>query len=380
MPTYRPSPRALIGAFAAASAFASPSAASAFSPFLVVPEPAVAEATPAYRYANMSNDEAFAELDRRKVIYSKIDPVPGVRAPVRLTGRLHGVYIHSALPPDQRVTSHYEILDARLLLALDDFSAVLERHDVDELVHYTMYRPNVSARARHGDAPHAPHAAQGKAAEAPPKAQPGLGAKGALDVTRGAKAHAGAKQKSGDAAAKPEAGVIAAPPGRKPAARKPTAQQPPAKQPAAKQPHAAKQPAAQQPHAAKRPVEPPAAKQPAAPIAPRDAPAPPPQRGAWAPPGTRHPAGLAIDVAMLHKRDGRWLNVQRQFHGRIGDKTCGDDARVAENDDAKELRALVCEPAALGIFTYVLTPNFNAAHADHYHMEIKPGVKWFLYH
>ncbi len=117
--------------------------ARAFSPYLVVPDPAVAEASPAYRYANMSDGEAFEELDRRKILYTKLDATPGVRAPVRLTGRLHGVYIHSSLPPDERVKTPFEILDARLALTLDDFAAILERHDIDEVIHYTMYRPNV---------------------------------------------------------------------------------------------------------------------------------------------------------------------------------------------------------------------------------------------
>ncbi len=67
-----------------------------------------------------------------------------------------------------------------------------------------------------------------------------------------------------------------------------------------------------------------------------------------APPGTRHPAGLAIDVGLLHKKEGRWLSVARQFQGHIGDKTCGDGARVPEAPDAKELRALVCEASDLG--------------------------------
>jgi hypothetical protein len=40
----------------------------------------------------------------------------------------------------------------------------------------------------------------------------------------------------------------------------------------------------------------------------------------------------------------------------------------------------VCEASDLGVFTYVLTPNYDAAHVDHFHMEIKPGVRWFLYH
>ena len=121
----------LLGLLVAAFAVIRPAPAQAFSPYLVMPDPDVAEATPAYRYANMTDAEVLAELDRRKILYTKLEGVPGVRAPVRLTGRLHGVYIHSSLPPDQRVTSPFEILDARLLLALDDFAVVLERHDID---------------------------------------------------------------------------------------------------------------------------------------------------------------------------------------------------------------------------------------------------------
>ena len=115
-------------------------------------------------------------------------------------------------------------------------------------------------------------------------------------------------------------------------------------------------------------------------MARRDAAATGLHQTSWAPPGTRHPAGLAIDVAMLHKRDGRWLSVQRDFHGRVGAKTCGEGAPVPESPDARELHALVCESSDLELFTYVLTPDYNAAHADHFHMEIKPGVRWFLYH
>jgi hypothetical protein len=115
-------------------------------------------------------------------------------------------------------------------------------------------------------------------------------------------------------------------------------------------------------------------------VARRDAAAPGLHQTSWAPPGTRHPAGLAIDVAMLHKRDGRWLSVQRDFHGRVGAKTCGEGAPVPESPDARELHALVCESSDLEVFTYVLTPDYNAAHADHFHMEVKPVVRWFLYH
>jgi hypothetical protein len=105
-----------------------------------------------------------------------------------------------------------------------------------------------------------------------------------------------------------------------------------------------------------------------------------PHRTTWAPPGTRHPAGLAIDIGAFRKRDGTWIHVASHFHGRIGDKTCGEGVRSPDLPEARELRSIVCESADLGVFTYVLTPNYNTAHADHYHMEIKPGVRWFLYH
>jgi hypothetical protein len=145
-----------------------PAPASAASPFLMTPAASVAEASPAYRYANMTNEEALAELDRRKILYLKVDHAPGVRAPIRLTGRLNGVNFHSVLPPEQRVTSMFEILDARLALALDDFAAVLSRHDIDEVVHYTMYRPNVPMRGREGvdgDGEHGHPIAHAKAAD-----------------------------------------------------------------------------------------------------------------------------------------------------------------------------------------------------------------------
>ncbi|APR83241.1 Thiol peroxidase, Bcp-type [Minicystis rosea] len=408
MPVPRLAPRSLTAVLALASAALLPSAAEAFSPYLVVPDPAVAEASPAYRYANMTDNDAFAELDRRNILYQKLDPVPGVRAPIRITGRLHGVYVHSSLPPDQRVTSIFEILDARLALALDDFCAVLERHDIDEVVHFTMYRPNVAAPS-HGPPDEQAHAPSGKPLGARPrpeapftktKVQPhtSLG-KGTLDAPK-APAHAPltAKQKNDDG--KPEPVKKAALPAKPPAAPAKAASVP-AKAPAvpAKAASVPAKPPAVPAKAASVPAKAPALPAHAAPpvktvaaparaggtlgvkrVAKRDVESSGLHQTTWAAPGTRHPAGLAIDVGLLRKRDGHWLNVARDFHGRIGAKTCGEGAPMPDNADAKELRALVCESADLGVFTYVLTPDYNAAHADHFHMEIRSGVKWFLYH
>ena len=55
--------------------------ASASNKYLVAPDPDVAMATPAYQHANFTNEEAFAELDRRKVPYEKSASVAGVRLP-----------------------------------------------------------------------------------------------------------------------------------------------------------------------------------------------------------------------------------------------------------------------------------------------------------
>ncbi|MEP7119313.1 MAG: extensin family protein [Byssovorax sp.] len=358
-------PKPFLALAIAALALGRPAPARAFSPYLVVPDPAVAEASPAYRYANMSDAEAFEELDRRKILYTKLDATPGVRAPIRLTGRLHGVYIHSSLPPDERVKTMFEILDARLGLTLDDFSAILERHDIDEVVHFTMYRPNVGAPTHEvQDEPQArapvtrPRSSNVKAPPAkaaPQKAPPSLGIKGTIDAgKREGPAPVSLKQKPGEPGPKPVVMVTARKPWQKPLAvpvSKPLAAAPP-------------------PLLRRAPIT----------VARRDPQPSGLHQTTWAPPGTRHPAGLAIDVGLLHKKDGRWLSVARQFQGHIGDKTCGDGAYVPEAPDARELRALVCEASDLGVFTYVLTPDYNAAHVDHFHMEIKPGVRWFLYH
>ncbi|WP_437305277.1 extensin family protein [Sorangium sp. So ce388] len=502
-----------------------PASATAASPFLMTPEASIAEASPAYRYANMTDDEALAELDRRKILYLKVDRAPGVRAPIRLTGRLNGVNFHSVLPPEQRVTSIFEILDARLALALDDFAAVLARHDIDEVVHYTMYRPNVPMPGREGaddEGEHGHAIAQAAGAESAvrkestkPATHVSLGEKGELDGTSkapeepprrlkekgaaeavpkgkgaaeavpkgkgaaeavpkekgaaeavpkekgaaeavpkekgaaeavpkekgaaeaapketGAAAQAAPKKKGATEAAPKETGAAAqaAPKGKgaaaeaapketsaaeaapKEKAAAPMTSGPRARMTAARSGpvktagkagarRAGRRKAAGTTGATASPVKrrgdvalrTDAGQKPRGDVAPRTEAGQKPRgdvalrtdagqkpRGTWAPPGTRHPAGLAIDVGALKKRDGTWISVARHFHGRIGDKTCGDGAPQPELPEARELRSIVCEAADLGIFTYVLTPNFNAAHVDHYHMEIKPGVRWFLYH
>ncbi|HVK69844.1 MAG TPA: extensin family protein [Polyangium sp.] len=370
--------------------------ASALSPFLVTPEASVVEASPAYRYANMTDDEAIAELDRRSLPYVRVEPVPGVRAPIRLTGRLHGVSIHSALPEEQRATSVFEILDARLALALDDFTAVLERHEIDELIHYTMYRPNVprevpapvavKKESAKKEAPKKDTAKKEAPKKETPKAEvpktnsklsagnaakaPDLG-KGALgDKPSHEGAAKGTKHKAPAAVqAKPREMVTASVKPKSAPRHAPKAA-----------PHHAPAKAEAKAEAKAAPGKPDVQASPAKTEAHAAAPTKTVPHPRWAPPGTRHPAGLAIDVGRLRKKDGTWISVLDHFHGKIGEKTCGEGARKPEQPVAQELRALVCESQDTGIFTYVLSPNYNTDHADHFHMEIKPGVRWFLVH
>jgi hypothetical protein len=96
---------------------------------------------------------------------------------------------------------------------------------------------------------------------------------------------------------------------------------------------------------------------------------------------TRHNGAVAIDAARFIKSDGTTLTVLDDFHGAIGDKTCGDGAGPhPATPAATELRAILCEAVSRHLFNVVLTPDFNRPHRNHFHLEVTAGVKWFLVH
>jgi len=96
---------------------------------------------------------------------------------------------------------------------------------------------------------------------------------------------------------------------------------------------------------------------------------------------SRHPGALAIDAATFTKRDGTKLDVQRDFHGHIGAVTCGSGAGPSPaTDEALELRQIVCDAAEAKLFNVALTPDYNWAHRNHFHLEVAAGVKWFMVH
>jgi hypothetical protein len=103
-------------------------------------------------------------------------------------------------------------------------------------------------------------------------------------------------------------------------------------------------------------------------------------RGTWVQRrGWRHAAGVAIDVVELVKEDGEVLEVLRDFHGsRIGSRTCGDGAPEPTSDKARSLRNLVCALDEAKSFNLILTPHYDRRHQNHFHLEVRRGILWFL--
>jgi hypothetical protein len=202
--------------------------------------------TPAVRYAQLAQADCEAELASRHIDFIR-ETGSAVLAPVRITGPLHGVVFRTDGKAEVRATSPYEIADCRLVLALDDFAAILNRHGIVEVRHYSMYRP--------------------------PKNWP--------------------------------EGKI----------------------------------------------------------------------------GARHDGALALDAGRFIDSSGKVLDVDRDFHGAIDAKTCGDGAAPRPaTADALELRAILCEAVDHRLFNVVLTPNYNRPHHNHFHLEVTAGVTWFLVH
>jgi hypothetical protein len=193
----------------------------------------------ASRYSALGRARCEKELRKRKIRFVRVAEARGVVAPVRLAGPLSGVTFRSMLPAKQRKTSPYEIYDCRLVLALDDFAQILARHDVVEVVHYSVYRPPSKKKKLRG-------------------------------------------------------------------------------------------------------------------------------------PGRRHTGGLAIDAAVFKTRDGKTMSVLKDFDGRVGQKPCGPRAKPSPT----ELRAIVCQAADAELFNVLLTPDYNRAHRNHFHLEVTPGVRW----
>jgi hypothetical protein len=88
--------------------------------------------------------------------------------------------------------------------------------------------------------------------------------------------------------------------------------------------------------------------------------------------GKQHCGALAVDIASFRRRDGTTLSVEKDFHGSVGLSTC--TTHPAPN----ELWSIVCDAADQATFNVILSPNFNAQHFNHLHVEVTPQAAWML--
>ena len=203
-----------------------------------------------FAYGSLDRGACLAELKKRKVAFTEVDDARGVTIPIRLRGALGGVTYKTELPPESRPTTPYEVMDCRLALALGDLSVILQKHDIDEALIFSAWRP-------------------------PAKTWP--------------------KDKQ----------------------------------------------------------------------------------------AIRHPGGLAIDIRrMVKKKVGsekpRDLIVERDWAPALNQDGCSAEARAKldqseKGADAREIRAIFCEARDDRMFTSMLSPNYDKAHHNHFHVEIRPG-------
>ncbi len=90
--------------------------------------------------------------------------------------------------------------------------------------------------------------------------------------------------------------------------------------------------------------------------------------------GTNHPSkhsyGLAIDISSFTGPDIGTLSVTRDYEQGLGDDV--DCLGHPLTRAGAELKVLQCQLVRSGLFYLVLSPDFDDAHHDHFHLEAKP--------
>lgn len=82
-----------------------------------------------------------------------------------------------------------------------------------------------------------------------------------------------------------------------------------------------------------------------------------------------HTMGLALDLSAFWTDDG-WLSVLQHYEATPLQETCRGPARGRRR--ARTLRRIACDLARTRLLSSVLTPNYNAGHRDHFHIDVRP--------
>jgi hypothetical protein len=82
-----------------------------------------------------------------------------------------------------------------------------------------------------------------------------------------------------------------------------------------------------------------------------------------------HTMGLGLDLPRFWTDQG-WLSVERHFEATLDHPTC--EAPRPSTREGRTLLSVACALHRTGRFSSVLTPNYNAGHRDHFHLDARP--------
>lgn len=89
---------------------------------------------------------------------------------------------------------------------------------------------------------------------------------------------------------------------------------------------------------------------------------------------SNHSWGRAIDVRWLTMDDGTTFDINKTTHWVEGSSSTTCTTGLGKQTGiSKALYGIVCETAQQQIFKNILTPNYNDAHRNHWHMDIGQG-------
>lgn len=87
-----------------------------------------------------------------------------------------------------------------------------------------------------------------------------------------------------------------------------------------------------------------------------------------------HTFGLALDIAGVQtKKEDLW--VGEQFEPTPNEHTC---AAKPLTPNGQLMLNIACDIAQSHLFSSVLTPNYNAGHRDHFHLDVRPDDPRFF--
>ncbi|MGN6111005.1 MAG: extensin family protein [Kofleriaceae bacterium] len=88
---------------------------------------------------------------------------------------------------------------------------------------------------------------------------------------------------------------------------------------------------------------------------------------------SKHSYGLAIDIHSFEGPDLGALRVDRDYEQGLGDDV--DCVGHPLTQGGAALKILQCQLVRSGLFYLVLSPDYDDAHHDHFHLEVKPWTE-----